>query len=58
MRQCHRCGIHIPADGPTREIAQFSTSGARPTIYTHMTLSQCQSAQRAAGIPEREVVRR
>lgn len=58
MRHCHRCGLLIPSDWDVIEIAQFATSGARPTLYLHKTVSQCHSAQRAAGVPLSQLVRR
>ncbi|MFE1266036.1 hypothetical protein [Streptomyces sp. NPDC058758] len=45
MKHCHRCSQ--PIIGEAEEVIPDSASGARPTLWRHLTLAECEQAQMA-----------
>lgn len=58
MKRCQSCGYVII--GEAREVVPDSVSGARPTLYWHVTAAECTAAkdQRIASSPLQRRLRR
>lgn len=45
LKTCQRC--HLPILGEAEEVIPDSASGARPTLWRHKTLAECEQQHQA-----------